>query len=563
MKEILQGTDGIRGYVEKKNKKQNKNPILNFEQRGSLTPEFFELYGYVFCRYLQKNNLAKAGDYIIVGKDSRDASLILTQSLLEGVMKAGMKLRFLDVVPTPAVAFYLVKRNRSGGIMITASHNPADQNGIKLFLPPFGKKLLPAQEKDLTKMLYETPYPIQTKQKIAPYKNLNKKVIKKYTSHILKNTRIRKFPKTILMVDCANGALTKTLEYFFRRVKFHKLVLLNKEGKINNNCGVTQLENLREISQKDLAKNKNLSENVLLSAMFREAEKNSLVAEGKLFLSAFVFDGDGDRLIRLEYDCFEKKILILTGDTLAFEFLTALSHKKKQVSFFHTIESDLEMKIQAKKNRWRQEILAVGDKWLLDKALEHKKNFSLGYEASGHFVFPTHIKIRSGRIGSRKYILSKKEVFFTGDGLLAAMKSLEAIYQNHGKNVGKKFFDSLRTHYNPGICKNVAIHGVDKSRLLDKKFAKTLSDFMEKTTKKLLGSDFQLVAKEVKNCPDLHYWYFQNQEGPQAAIFVRNSGTEDKTSLYLRTRQQFEKKFSQVLEKLRLFLVPYLQTKRK
>ena len=560
MKKILQGTDGIRGYVEKKILKDRKNPIAIFEEKNILIPEFFEIYGYAFCIYLQKSKLAKKGDYVMVGRDTRDTNFTYTKALLDGVLKAGMKLRFLDIVPTPLTVFYLVKRNRSGAIMITASHNPANQNGIKLFLPPNGKKLLPTEEQELTKIIYETPYPLPELGKTYPYKNLNKKAIRKYTSHILNNINTKKYPKTILLVDCANGAVAKTLEYFFQRVKFQKVNLLNTKGKINNGCGITQLVNWRVITLEDIKKNQNLARNKIINSMFEEGKNNEKVASGDCFLSGFVFDGDGDRFMRLEYDCFYKKIYLLTGDILAFELLSALSKKNKKIYFFHTIESDLKMKIQAEKQGWQQKILAVGDKWLLSQALKQKKKFSLGYEESGHFIFPTKIKIRSEKIGIKKYFVPHNDIFFTGDGILAAMKSLEAIYQNHGKTPSKNFFHKLTTHYIMGIFKNITIYGTDKSMLLKREFGEKLSNFMQKNTKEILGNDFQLIKKEIPHCPDLNYWFLKKDGKTQGSIFIRNSGTEQKTSLYLRGEKKFEKEFLKIFEKFHLFLIPYLKT---
>lgn len=561
MKKILQGTDGIRGYTKKIIKGQ-KNPVLIFEKQNILTPEFFELYGYVFCLYLQNKYLARIGDYIMVGRDTRDTSSIYTDALLKGIFQAGMKVRFLDIVPTPLVPFYLVKRNRAGGMMITASHNPADQNGIKLFLPPNGIKLLPEQEQELTKLLYDTPYPISTRYKPVSYKNLNQKVIKKYTRHLIKNIHSKKFSKTILKVDCANGAVTRTLQYLFKRLKFQKINLYNTEGKINHYCGITQLEGWKTISMDDMKKNENLAKNKLLNSIFEEAKNNIQVKNGEFFLRGFVFDGDGDRFMRLEYDCFAQKIYLLTGDALALEFLTALHNKNENIHFYHTIESDLKMKTLADKMGWKQGILPIGDKWLLAKAQEQKKFFSLGYEESGHFVLPKKIKIRGDKMGARRYFVPKRDIFFSGDGIFAAIKSLEVIYQNHGHNPSKSFYYKLANHYQAGIFKNMAIYNIDKSILLQKEFEKKLTIFMQKTTEKSLTNNFQLEKKQIAHSPDLHYWFLKQKNTIQGAIFLRNSGTENKVSLYLRGEKEFEAQFSKIFKKLELFLIPYLQVKK-
>ncbi len=561
MKQILQGTDGIRGYIEVKSIKTKRDPVKIFEEQNILIPEFFELYAYAFCIFLKKNKLAKEGDYIMIGKDTRDSSLRYTTALLNGIVKAGMKLRFLNIVPSPLVSFYLVKRNRSGALMITASHNPHNQNGIKLFLPPYGAKLLPIQEQELTTLLYNTPYPIKENINAVNYKDLNTKAIKKYSRHILKNISTKKFPKTILMVDCANGAVSQTLKHLIKQIKFKKVNLLNTQGTINDHCGITELAGIKTIASKDMLINDNLNKNRILNSMFREGKNNPQVICGELFLSGFVFDGDGDRFMRLEYNHLEEKIYCLSGDTLAIHFLNALNSKNKHIQFYHTIESDLQIKIYAEQMGWKHDIIPIGDRWLLKKAIETKKNFSLGYEASGHFIFPTKIKIRSGKIGSKNYIISKKDIFFTGDGILASLKSLESIFKNCGKKPDKQFFQKLTSQYLDGIFQDLAIYNVDKFVLLNKNFIKKLTDFMEKTTKNLLDTSFSLEKKQITHSPDLQYWFLKKEEKIKGAIFVRNSGTEDKVSLYLRGEKEFETKFTELLKKLNFFLIPYLQKK--
>ena len=211
MNKTLQGTDGVRGYIEQKplsaGRLGQRDPLKIFLEKNILIPEFFELYAYGFCKYLLQEKLAKEKDYVMVGRDTRDADFRYTQACLDGIQKAGMSLRFLDVVPTPALAFYLMKRSRSGALMLTASHNPDNQNGIKIFLPPKAMKMLPEQEAKFSRLLTEISYPLPDlpKKKLLskPHKNLKIKAIRQFSRHLLKQIKNEKENlKTILMLDC-------------------------------------------------------------------------------------------------------------------------------------------------------------------------------------------------------------------------------------------------------------------------------------------------------------------------------------------------------------------------
>ena len=568
----IQGTDGIRGYIEQKplsvSETGQRNPLKIFLEKNILIPEFFELYAYGFCQYLLQEKLAKKRDYIMVGKDTRDTDFRYTQACLDGIKKAGMRLRFLDIVPTPALAFYLVKRGRSGALMLTASHNPDNQNGIKIFLPQKAMKMLPDQEAKFSQLLQELPYPIPNsshskKLFSKPKKSLKNKAIRQFVRNLCKQMKKDKnFSKTILMVDCANGAVTETVEKVFKVFKFHKTTFFNTQGRINHNCGVAELEGRREILASDVVAGGVFSHHQLLVKMFAEATSNIKIDKGELFLTGFIFDGDGDRFMRAEYDPYAKKIQLLTGDNLAIHFLRSLGKKEKIVNFYNTIESDLQIKIFAESQGWKQIILPVGDRWLLQKANETGGFFQLGYEDSGHFIFPTYIKLRKGVENASKLDFFKRDqLFFTGNGILAALKSLPSIFSTCGNTPSKEFFHKLQNQYPVGILKNLAIYEVNKEMLHDTEFTTSLHKFVVQQFRKLKIESLSIKKENFADQPDLHYWTIQQQQSTKAAIFIRNSGTEDKTSLYLRGHKKWEDKLYFLLEEIHLFLIQSLKVK--
>ena len=503
----------------------------------------------------------------MVGRDTRDADFRYTQACLDGIQKAGMSLIFLDVVPAPVLAFYLMKRGRSGALMLTASHNPDNQNGIKIFLPPKSMKMLPEQEAKFSHLLKEMSYPLPDspkKKKLLskPQKNLKVKAIRQFSRHLLKQIKKEKFfLKTILMLDCANGAISETVKKVFKSFRFHKIVFLNTEGRINHHCGVAELEGRREILVSDTATGGVFANNQLFLKMFAEAQNNIQVDNEELFLTGFIFDGDGDRFMRAEYDPYAKKIQLLTGDTLAIHFLRSLEKTEKMVNFYNTVESDLQIKIFAESQGWNQTILPVGDRWLLQKANEMGSDFQLGYEDSGHFIFPARIKLRRVKNIHKWGLFKRDQLFFTGNSILAALKSLSSIFATCGNTPTKEFFQKLQTQYSTGILKNLAVYEVDKKMLHNTEFALSLDHFVLRQFKKLKLASLNIKKETFSHQPDLHYWTIQQGKSTQAAVFIRNSGTEDKTSLYLRGHKKWEEKLFVLLEEIQLFLIQSLKRK--
>ena len=295
--------------------------------------------------------------------------------------------------------------------------------------------------------------------------------------------------------------------------------------------------------------------------MFAEAQSNIQVDKGELFLTGFIFDGDGDRFMRAEYDPYAKKIQLLTGDTLAIHFLRSLEKTGKKVNFYNTVESDLQIKIFAESQGWNQTILPVGDRWLLQKANEMGSDFQLGYEDSGHFIFPARIKLRRMKNIHKWDLFKRDQLFFTGNSILAALKSLSSIFSTCGNTPTKEFFQKLQTQYSTGILKNLAVYEVDKEMLHNTEFALSLDHFVVKQFQKLKLTSLNIKKETFSHQPDLHYWTIQQEKFTQAAVFIRNSGTEDKTSLYLRGNKKWEGKLFVLLEEIQLFLIQSLKRK--
>ena len=152
----MQGTDGIRREVMLTSLKDaGLTPQEIFLKLGFITKEFMEIYAYAHTKQLILIGKIRAGDNVVVGWDPRDPRGNFTTAIVSGVCKAGANVLILGVVPTPLVPMYMLYKNALAGFMVTASHNPRDQNGIKIFNSFRGLKPLPENDIALTRAVLE------------------------------------------------------------------------------------------------------------------------------------------------------------------------------------------------------------------------------------------------------------------------------------------------------------------------------------------------------------------------------------------------------------------------
>ena len=153
----LQGTDGIRREVKLSSSQETTSltPQEVFLKLGFITEEFMEIYAYAHIKQLMSTGKIQTGDSVVIGWDPRDPKGNYTSAVVSGICKAGVNALILGVVPTPLVPMYMLYKNARGGLMVTASHNPRDQNGIKIFSSFRGLKLLPDNDLTLTHAVLE------------------------------------------------------------------------------------------------------------------------------------------------------------------------------------------------------------------------------------------------------------------------------------------------------------------------------------------------------------------------------------------------------------------------
>ncbi|MBE6037958.1 MAG: phosphoglucosamine mutase [Anaerofustis stercorihominis] len=326
----LFGTDGVRGVANE-----------------YLTPKMaFEL-GAAACEVLKKDGQIPV---FAVGMDTRISCDMLFCSLASGIMSAGGDVIELGIIPTPAVAVLTKYYKADAGVVISASHNPFYDNGIKFFGSD-GYKL----DDDLEDMIEEK----MGKVTAVTHENIGCKSVMSDATEIYKDYILEKFSDLDLSgmkiaLDCANGATEKVAKMVFEELGAQVDVIFAQSNGININvdCGSTHTENLRKF-----------------------------VKEGNYDI-AFAFDGDGDRLIVVEKDGEE-----LNGDRLIYAIAADLKENGllAKDTVVATIMSNYAMDVALEKRGIKIVRTKVGDRYIMLEML--KEGYIFGGEQSGHMIY--------------------------------------------------------------------------------------------------------------------------------------------------------------------------------
>ena len=337
----LFGTDGIRG-------------IVGEDLTHELAMKVGEASAYV---------LGKKDDLVVlVGRDTRISGQMLASALSAGLMSQGAKVIDLGVVPTPAVSYLVKKYKATMGAMISASHNPSEYNGIKLF-DSEGFKLPDATENEIEKYLLGKAVPTTTK--VGTYEVCDT-AIDDYTDHIVKSSKnIDKSLK--IVVDCANGSASTTAPILFDKLGLD-VVLINYEYdgyNINDKAGSTHLEGL-------VKKVKKLKADV-----------------------GIAYDGDADRCLMID-----ENGELVDGDQIMAISSLALKKSKKLTNntLVGTVMSNLGSVKFCEQNDINFVATKVGDRYVLEKMLEC--NYKVGGEQSGHVIFKDFANTGDGELTS-------------------------------------------------------------------------------------------------------------------------------------------------------------------
>ena len=437
------GTDGIRGAINSKN----------------INGDMFFKFGLASGTYFKSQKKRK--QIAIIAKDTRLSGYTLEPALVSGLTSAGMHVYTLGPLPTNGLAMLTKLMKANMGIMITASHNPHHDNGLKLFGPD-GMKLSDKIEKKIENLIDKNiKKNLSNPEKLGRVKRLESgtkdylKILKKNFSKEFNLRGLR------IVIDCANGAGYKAGPELLRSLGAKVISIgINPNGlNINNNCGSTYPNKIKFAVKKNNA---------------------------HLGIS---LDGDADRIIMCD-----EKGNIIDGDQIIAALATRWKNKKMlKGGVVGTLMSNYGMEKFFKSEKIKFIRANVGDRYVKEKM--KKNNFNLGGEQSGHIIL--------GKFAT------------TGDGLLVALEVLFAIRK--GKKASDFFNKFQKT---PQILKNIAVKDkeiiknieVKKSIKIAEKLIKGQGRILvrksgteskirvmaESNNKELLNNCINIISKRIK-----------------------------------------------------------------
>ena len=437
------GTDGIRGAINSKN----------------INGDMFFKFGLASGTYFKSQKKRK--QTAIIAKDTRLSGYTLEPALVSGLTSAGMHVYTLGPLPTNGLAMLTKLMKANMGIMITASHNPHHDNGLKLFGPD-GMKLSDKIEKKIENLIDKNiKKNLSNPEKLGRVKRLESgtkdylKILKKNFSKEFNLRGLR------IVIDCANGAGYKAGPELLRSLGAKVISIgINPNGlNINNNCGSTYPNKIKFAVKKNNA---------------------------HLGIS---LDGDADRIIMCD-----EKGNIIDGDQIIAALATRWKNKKMlKGGVVGTLMSNYGLEKFFKSEKIKFIRANVGDRYVKEKM--KKNNFNLGGEQSGHIIL--------GKFAT------------TGDGLLVALEVLFAIRK--GKKASDFFNKFQKT---PQILKNIEVKDkeiiksieVKKSIKIAEKLIKgqgrvlvrksgtesKIRVMVESNSKKLLNNCINIISKRIK-----------------------------------------------------------------
>jgi phosphoglucosamine mutase len=363
-KNKLFGTDGIRGEAG----------------RFPLDPPTVRVIGASLAQHLSERH--GRAPQIVIGRDTRESGPSISRDLTAGAQALGAQVRSAGVITTPGVAFLARTLPADAGVVISASHNPYHDNGIKIF-DPSGRKLDDATERQIESDIAENRFgaiinaEVSDEGEHVALRDLYFEYLRRDVARGLRLDGLK------MVIDCANGAAYEIGPELFRTLRAQVLTINDQpDGRnINLNCGSLHIENLQ---QQVIAENADLG---------------------------VAFDGDADRALFVN-----AKGEFVDGDVTMWVLANYLKSRSELADdlVIATVMTNLGLEVALRSRGIKLSRTDVGDKYVLDELLRSKA--ALGGEQSGHIIFP-HISL-------------------AGDGLITAL-SLLRVMQEEGKSVAQ------------------------------------------------------------------------------------------------------------------------------
>ncbi len=405
------GTDGFRG-----------------EANVDLTVEHAYKVGRFLGWYFGKNHRAQ----IVIGKDTRRSSYMFEYSLVAGLTASGADVYLLHVTTTPSVSYVVRTENFGCGIMISASHNPFYDNGIKI-INGAGQKMEASVEAQIETYIDEgvPELPLAVRENIGRTVDFSAGR-NRYIGHLI-SLPTRSFKGKRVGLDCANGSASAIAKSVFDAVGAKTYVIHNEPDgtNINTNCGSTHIEELQ-----------------------RYVRENQLDV-------GFAYDGDADRCIAVD-----EKGNVVDGDLIMYVCGKYLKEEGRlnQNTIVTTVMSNLGLYKACDRAGIRYEKTAVGDKYVCENMMAN--GYSLGGEQSGHIIFSKHAT--------------------TGDGILTSLMVMEVLMER--KQPLSVLTSDVMIY--PQLLKNVRVE--DKAAARENEAVKAAIRNVEEA----LGDDGRILVRE-------------------------------------------------------------------
>ncbi|MCI9376064.1 MAG: phosphoglucosamine mutase [Oscillibacter sp.] len=411
----LFGTDGIRGVVG-----ENLTADLAFRAGQAVGTVLMEEKG--------------GRPTVVLGKDTRISSDMLESALMAGICSVGGDVKPVGTIPTPAVAYLTRQERADAGIVISASHNPYEDNGIKIFSSQ-GYKLSDELESRIEeKILSDQPMKLRSGEEIGRRHHGMRQLKREYIDFAA-STIESDLSGLRILVDCANGAASATAPELFGRFKAHTVFLHRSPDGLNINarCGSTHMEELAEL----------------------------VVKEG--YDVGVAFDGDADRCLLVD-----EKGGMIDGDKVIA--VCALDLKRqgrlRGNAVVATVMSNLGLHEFCRNYGIDLYCTDVGDRYVLEEMLRH--DYHIGGEQSGHTIFT--------------------ELETTGDGEVTALQFLQVL-ANSGKKASE--LAAVCAAY-PQVLENIEVphSGGVKEKIME---SSALAEAIQKEEAALAGDGRILV----------------------------------------------------------------------
>ncbi|MGL4346399.1 MAG: phosphoglucosamine mutase [Cellulosilyticaceae bacterium] len=373
----LFGTDGVRG-------------VANSELTGQLAFHLGQAGAYVLTKETKKQ------PKILVARDTRISGTMLESALVAGICSVGAKAICIGVVPTPAVAYLTRELGADAGVMISASHNPLEFNGIKFFNSD-GYKLRDELEEEIENIIVARAdsIPLPTGEQVGTWEN-HHEAIELYINHVCE-TIPGDLKGIKVLLDCANGAGFEVGPLALARLGAEVEVIHNKPSgtNINKRCGSTHMGDLQS--------------QVL----------------GRGMEAGIAFDGDADRCLAVD-----EKGEMIDGDQILS--IVGLDMKKggrlNEDTMVATVMSNLGLTVMAKEKEVNLVHTRVGDRYVLEKMLKY--GYNLGGEQSGHVIFLDYNTTGDGLITAIQLLYVMKKTGKTLSELKEAMQVFPQVLIN-------------------------------------------------------------------------------------------------------------------------------------